>query len=396
MALTVLMLLVIILLPQLTIFAARRVGFLGVLGPVFLCYALGLILSFPFRAVGADTSAITTVYSVFVLLAMPLILFSADLGAVKRLARPMLVSFGLNLAAVVAVAAAAFFIFRGVFADGRVAAWVSGMLIGTYTGGTPNMLAIGKGLGAGDSILLTQTADMLGGGIYFFLLISVLPSLVGKVLPKYRRAGASSEMRREDVTQELHKNYEKLTRGRIWSVAKLILLAAACVLVSVGVVLLLPVEEGAGRFSNIDRYTAIIMLLVTTLGIALSFCKRVRQAPGSYSAGQYFILMFSVAMGLCFDLTALGGAMAIFGMLCFVQFGTAAVHLLLAKLCGIDRDTMLITSTAGVFGPAFIIPVARALDNDEVILPGLLCGILGYAVGNYLGIALGGILLQLC
>lgn len=392
---TVIMLLLIILLPQLTIFAARRVKALGVLGPVFLCYAAGLLFSFFFRAVRADISLITTVYSVFVLLAMPLILFSADLAGVKRLARPMLISFLLNLIAVSLMCVCGYFIFRPLFENGRVAAWVSGMLIGTYTGGTPNMLAIGKALGAGDSILLTQTADMIGGGIYFFLLISVLPGLVGKALPKYEPVGVKTDMDASSVTQELRRHYEKLTRDRIWSVVKLIGLAALCVLVSLGVALILPVEEGAGRFSNIDRYTAVIMLLVTTMGVALSFVRRVREAPGSYSAGQYFILMFSVAMGLCFDPSALGSAMAIFGMLCFVQFGTAAVHLIFAKLCRIDRDTMLITSTAGVFGPAFIIPVARALKNDEIILPGILCGILGYAIGNYIGIALGGLLLTM-
>jgi uncharacterized membrane protein len=53
---------------------------------------------------------------------------------------------------------------------------------------------------------------------------------------------------------------------------------------------------------------------------------------------------------------------------------------------------MIITSTAGVFGPAFIIPVAKALKNDEIILPGILCGILGYAIGNYLGIGIGSLL----
>ena len=104
--------------------------------------------------------------------------------------------------------------------------------------------------------------------------------------------------------------------------------------------------------------------------------------------------MFSVAMGLCFDLEALSGAMVIFAMLLSVQFGAVIIHSLLAKLFGIDRDTMLITSTAGVFGPAFIIPVANKLKNDEIIVPGLICGILGYAIGNYLGIGLGELLLK--
>jgi uncharacterized membrane protein len=102
--------------------------------------------------------------------------------------------------------------------------------------------------------------------------------------------------------------------------------------------------------------------------------------------------MFSVIMGLSFDFDKISAALAVLGMLCFVQFGTVLLHILMAKIGKIDADTMLITSTAGVFGPAFIVPVAGALKNDEIILPGILCGILGYALGNYLGIGLGNIL----
>ena len=29
-----------------------------------------------------------------------------------------------------------------------------------------------------------------------------------------------------------------------------------------------------------------------------------------------------------------------------------------------------------------------AMDNREVVLPGLICGIIGYAIGNYLGIGI--------
>lgn len=393
---TALMVLLIFIFPQLAIRAAEKIRFLKAFGPVFLCYLGGLAFSFLFRAVHADTSAITTLYSVFVLLAMPLILFSANILSVRKLAKPMLVSFLMNTAAVVAVAAAAFFLYRGAFSDERTAARVSGMLVGTYTGGTPNMLAVGKGLGAGDSILMTQTADMIGGGIYFFLLISVLPGLLGRVLPKYKPVSEAARLDAEKLTQELGIRALKLTRHNMPGIAMLVALAALCVLFSLGAALVLPVEAGAPRFSNIDRYTAVVMLLVTTLGVALSLIRKVREAPGSYAAGQYFILMFSVAMGLCFDLSSLRNALVIFEMLCFVQFGTAAAHLLLAKVWGIDRDTMMITSTAGVFGPAFIIPVAGALRNDEIILPGILCGILGYTVGNYLGIALGGVLLKFC
>ena len=73
-------------------------------------------------------------------------------------------------------------------------------------------------------------------------------------------------------------------------------------------------------------------------------------------------------------------------MFAAAQFGSVILHLLLARIARIDADTAIITSTAGIYGPAFIVPTANALNNRQVVLPGLICGILGYAVGNYLGI----------
>jgi uncharacterized membrane protein len=99
--------------------------------------------------------------------------------------------------------------------------------------------------------------------------------------------------------------------------------------------------------------------------------------------------MFSFGIGLSFDFSAIRlESLMFFGMFAFAQFGAIIVHLLLAKACKIDADTALITSTAGIYGPAFIAPTADALKNREVVLPGLICGILGYAIGNYLGIGI--------
>ena len=39
------------------------------------------------------------------------------------------------------------------------------------------------------------------------------------------------------------------------------------------------------------------MLALTTLGVAASFHPKVRNIKGTYDAGQYFILVFSLALG---------------------------------------------------------------------------------------------------
>ena len=383
MAAMILMILLIAFIPLLSIRLAERVALFNKLGSVFTCYAAGIVLSFPVKAMGAELSLASDISSVLVCVAMPLILFSTNLPALKRLAKSMLLSFLLNVVSVFLVAVAAFFLFRNIVPGMDK---ISGMLIGTYTGGTPNMFAIGHALGAGtEQLMLMQTSDMIAGGIYFFMLVSVLPGMLKKFLPDYRYTGEVSEQ--SDVYGRKQGN--PTLKRYIFGIALAVLCAAA----AMGFCILLPSKYGNTGLAKLGEHTAIIMLLVTTFGLALSFVKRVRNCPGTYYSGQYCILMFSVAMGLCFDVSAVsGGALLIFMALIVIQFGTVAVHLLLAKLCRVDYHTMIITSAAGVFGPAFIIPVAKALKNDEIILAGILCGILGYAIGNYLGIGAGGVL----
>ena len=52
----------------------------------------------------------------------------------------------------------------------------------------------------------------------------------------------------------------------------------------------------------------------------------------------------------------------------------------------IDRDTVLITSTASIFGPAFVGQIAQVLGNRHIVFGGMATGLVGYAIGNYLGI----------
>lgn len=388
---SIIMILVIMLIPRIIMLASERILFLRTIGPVFICYVTGFLLSTPLKNAGADITLAADLSSVLVLIGMPLILFSANLPALKKLAKPMIISFNINIIAVLIVAIVSFFIFNEILPNAHN---ISGMLVGTYTGGTPNMIAIGHGLNAGpERIMLLQTADMIGGGIYFFMLLSIMPRAMKKILPEYKPVGSYNidEAKYYAETFSGEKQSVKPFKAFMLRVG-LVSVSIICVLISTGICLLLPSRYGNTGLAKLGEYTALIMLLVTSFGIILSFVKKIRNAPGSYSSGQYFLLMFSVGMGLCFDLSAVSSSLVLLGMLLIIQFGTVLLHIIMARIWKIDYHTMIITSTAGVFGPAFIIPVANALHNDEIILPGILCGILGYAIGNYLGIGVGQLL----
>ena len=109
----------------------------------------------------------------------------------------------------------------------------------------------------------------------------------------------------------------------------------------------------------------------------------------AYKAGMYLIYVFCFAvasMASFDDLRQLDATVAVF--LCGTVAGSLTLHALLCKLARIDGDTFMVTSVAAVCSPPFVPMLARALDNPDTILSGMTTGIIGYALGNYLGISL--------
>jgi uncharacterized membrane protein len=74
------------------------------------------------------------------------------------------------------------------------------------------------------------------------------------------------------------------------------------------------------------------------------------------------------------------------------MFSSILLHFIIAKLFKIDRDTFIITSTAGIYGPVFIGQIASTIGNRKLVFTGITLGLLGYAVGNFLGIGLANLL----
>lgn len=365
--------------PRLMVLLSDKVKPLGMLGPIFLCYALGIVLGAAFHALSFDVSIATSFVNYTIPVAIPLMLFSANLNTLKMLAKPVLKSFLLMCISVVIVSSLGYCIFYNRFDH---ASAISGMMVGLYTGGTPNLIAIANSLKVPNALTtLAIAADTVAGGIYFLLLISVMPKLVRKFLLPFRA------YENRDAALETKLSEEFVPKKQAFSVkawmarVPAVLFAIGCFGLSALLALVI-----TGSLDN-NWVVVIVMLTVTTLGILFSFVKKVRNAPGSFSTGQYLIYMFSVAMGLTLDFSLFTyDLLMLFIFFCFVQFATIFVHILLAKLFKIDADTTLITSTAGIYGPAFIAPAAGAMNNKDLILPGLITGILGYAAGNYLGI----------
>lgn len=360
--------------PALILWLCQRFPLVNKVGSVILAYLFGIILGNSGLLPQGSVQLQDDLSGLTVALALPLLLFSMDVRAWLNSAGKAILSMLGATILVVFVAGLGVWITR----NGIANTWqFGGMAIGLYTGGTPNLAAIKTALDVDPTqFIMMHTYDAVNGIIYLIFVMSVGQKVFQKFLPKYEAliTGSSGQAETEDI-----HSYEGIFAPQILKGLGVGLLIS---------VLILGLSFGLSQLIPADYSTAAIMLLITSLGIAASFVDRIRNIPKTFQFGMYIILTFSLIVGSMANLQQLidiNWTMMFF--VNFVVFGTMLLHAVFCRILNIDTDTFLITSVAAVCSPPFVPVVAKALNNKEIILSGLTTGIIGYAIGNYLGIA---------
>ena len=353
--------------------AEKRIALVHKIGPVVVCYAVGLAVGNSAILPSAAAGVQDAVNTIAVPLALPLLFFSLDIRGWARSGTRALLSFSLEAIAVVAVSALGFVHFGG--ALGADAPKVAGMLIGVYTGGTINLAAIGNALRVtATTYVAANASDIVFSGLYLLFLMTVGKRLIRAVLP---RSAPEGEATADASIQDASSFRGLLTRAAAGPLAGA--LGLAVLIAAVGAALAIIVPGGWGTIAAI--------LAVTTLGIVASLMHRIRRVRLTFALGHYFILVFSLAVGTMANLrTLVSAAPAVAGWVAFAIAGSLFLHTALAAIFRIDADTMIITSVAGVCSPPFVPMVAASLGNKGVIVPGVITGIIGWVIGTYLGI----------
>lgn len=355
--------------PALAMWAAERVKLFKLLGPVVLCYAAGIVAA-NLPGVHVDQKTAMSLNEGAVALAIPLLLFSTELKKWLALGWKLLLSFSLACVAAVVAAGGVAWLFRH-----QTDEWwkVAGMLVGVYVGGTANMSAVGLALETKtETFVLLSAADVVAGGAWLLVLLTVAQRLLGKVLRPFTADA------HHDLVEHPGETLSVWTKKHIPAMVTGFGLAVAMTLVSLGL--------SIGLHRKLDVMT--VLLTLTALGILASLVPQVRALKGPYELGEYVLLVFCVAVGSLADVRQLaGGSALLFGFVVAVMMTAIVLHFALCWVFRIDVDTALISSTATIFGPAFIGPVAAALKNRALVGPGLTMGLAGIALGTWLGIA---------
>ncbi|MCD6333565.1 MAG: DUF819 family protein, partial [Bacteroidales bacterium] len=292
-----------------------------------------------------------------------------------------LTSLGLALFSVVAVVTLGFFLFHKELEQSNK---VAGMLIGVYTGGTPNMAALKTALGVDNNIfILTHTSDMALGAIFLFFLLSIAQRTLHLVLPPFTKSKKVEKVSQYVADAEFDSFEGIFKRKTVFPLLGALGLSILIFAAGAGIMTLVPEKS----------QTVIVILIITTFGIALSFVPRINKIEKSFQLGMYLVVVFSMAVASMANIhKLLSITPELFLYVALAYFGSLTLHVLLSRIFKIDADTVIITMTGLLYSPPFVPAVAAAIKNKEVILSGITVGLIGYALGNYLGVTLSYIL----
>ena len=364
------------LIPSVVLMLCRKYGFLKKIGPVMILYALGIIIGNTGLMPEQMPAVQELLSNAMVPLAIPLMLFGCTFN--MKGARSQILALVTGMISVATAVVIGYFIFGRNLPEG---AKIGGMLTGVYTGGTINLAALKTMLGVDDeTYILINSYDILVSFLYLSFLLAIGIRLFRKFLPN--TLGTFTDKDEAAIQKEMSKEDKKPVKGFFTRIglaytAKLLGLTLLIVGISAGVALLLPS----------DMFMTIFILMLTTLGIACSFIKKVHNMKYSYDIGMYFIYIFCIVVASMADLSKLNLAagMELLGYLLVAVFGSLLLQVIFAKIFKIDSDMMVIASVTYINSPPFVPMMAAAMKNKDVLIPGLTIGVIGYAVGNYLG-----------
>lgn len=322
------------------------------------------------KVIPTSAPAYDAAWRYLVPVAIPLLLFEADLRHIVRDSGPTLVAFLIGSAAVVAGA----IIGVRLLDLGASAPELAGIYTGTYIGGSLNFAAVAEstGMHEGSQLAAAVAADNVVTNIHFLLMV-FLPGItwLTRWYPTQHIDNAEPPTVASD--SGVHGIGHLDIAGFLAGVSLAFLLAAA------GKVL--AIWAGEAQF-HILMTTALTLLLATLLP------RQMRKLSGHAEAGTMMLFVFLASVGATADVWQL---IEIGPMLFLYATVIVTVHVILlfavGRILNLDLAELATASAACIGGPSTAAALASAKGWTELVTPCVLAGSFGYAIGSFVGVS---------
>jgi uncharacterized membrane protein len=308
--------------------------------------------------------------------AVCLILFTVNLSDLRKTGGPLLAAF-----AIACVGTMIGVITAGVLVDSQLArvlgdeTWkLAGPFTGTYTGGSLNFFALWDGLEIGNPDLFAAANAVDNLTLFpLFAIWVLIPGWLGRYFPVGRRWGTPGAL------EEVDPHTEASRELRVLYLVALSFLALAIMVASD----FIKARWIAGFMPSFPT-----ILIVTTLALILAQFRFVGRLQGATELGNLSFYLFFCAVGAMINVKM---AVVLSPILFIYVMIMVIVHLVtvygIGRLLRLDIRVLTIASAAAKTGPPSVVALANVHGWKTLVLPGVAMGLLGYAVGNYLGFA---------
>lgn len=376
--------LIYLLFPSIIIALFKRYEFIQKIGTVFIAYGIGILLVLFGLIPDLGTSDAEKLKSiqelimnVTVPIAIPLMLFSSDFKLWTKSLPKTIIALSGGIFAITVAVIVAFFVFR----DSNIQELpkVAALMTGIYTGGTMNFYAIGSALNVNSAtIIIAYTFEVVATFPFLLFLVGGGYKLFRKLLP------FPDESKEDDTTINFEgntfENYRGMFHPKIF-VKRLLAIGISILFLGIGAGLSLLLT---GKLNEL-----IVILTITTLGIAASFFDKIRNIPKTFETGMFFILIFSIIVASQFDIYSLNGKnFSICWFILFIMVTAIVLHFIICRIFKINGDLFTVAIVGMLCSPPFIPPIVGAMRNKKVLISGIVIGLIGYAIGTYLGVSI--------
>lgn len=384
---TITAVLIYLLFPIIIILLFQKFVIVQKIGTVLIAYLVGIVMAlsglFPSPSESVEIRTLQDWFmNITVPLAIPLMLFNCNFKLWTKSLPKTFTALICGLIAIVVSVIISYLVFKS--SKIQDLPDLSALMVGIYTGGTMNFAAIGKALNIDPNLLITSlTFEMLITFPFIVFLIAGGFRIFRKLLP-YSDKSITIEINGEDLENGSFESYKGMFKKNTFP-KTLIGLGLSFLFMVIGAGLSLLIT---GKLNEL-----VVILTITTLGILASFNQKVRELPKTFELGMFFILIFSIVVASQFNIQAINNEVFnVFWFVLVVLCLSIFVHFLLCRLFKVSGDLFTVAIVGMLCSPPFIPPIVGAMKNKKVLISGIVIGLIGYAVGTYLGILLSVIL----